>query len=416
MENFSSPSFINLLNSSNTSSDPNDPNLQHQRNFHPHHYSMNYPPQQMPPNFPGYPHNFNPFGGQSSYQHCSSTPASYNGGPNMGNYPQEVLGGFATNGPSSAIGSMAFFGASGGSSSRANESSMIASASLVSGAQLGSPVIQIAGESESSSDDNEKKAGCQLWTEEQNLRLVSSWLKNSNDPVQGNSKKYEWYWKEVADEYNKHAPKEQRRTTTQCKNHWTKTIPLVNKFNGIYNEMKSTYASGQSEDQLMKKVRAKYMSVAKKKMPFPFEHWWRQVKDQPKWGTAYPLEEMHKRARLNGSGDYTSSTQDTNTPRPQGQKLAKAKRKGKGKGKSQCSEGSSFTDENLQLFNELQLRKSIVAEKMADATLVQAEAAKAQAEADKEMATTEKEKAKNEKLEKYLRLLDKDSSDFDEIA
>jgi len=31
----------------------------------------------------------------------------------------------------------------------------------------------------------------------------------------------------------------------------------------------------------MEKVRAKYKRVAGKKRPFPFECWWRAIKDQP---------------------------------------------------------------------------------------------------------------------------------------
>jgi hypothetical protein len=71
--------------------------------------------------------------------------------------------------------------------------------------------------------------------------------------------------------------------------------------------------------------------IAKKKRPFAFEHWWRVLKDQPKWSkrSPHPVEEMQKRARFNESGAYTSSTQETEgvedeVRRPQGQKAAKA--------------------------------------------------------------------------------------------
>lgn len=68
----------------------------------------------------------------------------------------------------------------------------------------------------------------------------------------------------------------------------------------------------------------------------------------------------------------------------------------------------------MQLFNDLQLRKSIVAEKMAEASIIQAEASKVQAEADKERAIAEKERTRVEKLAKYLQLLDKDTSGYSE--
>jgi hypothetical protein len=65
------------------------------------------------------------------------------------------------------------------------------------------------------------------WGEEENLRLVSAWLKYSNDPIQGVDRRGDRYRKDVAAEYNLHAPKEQRRTSAKLKNHWNKTIPLI---------------------------------------------------------------------------------------------------------------------------------------------------------------------------------------------
>ena len=38
-----------------------------------------------------------------------------------------------------------------------------------------------------------------FWSEEDNLQLISAWLNNSNDPIDGNSKKGSHYWKQVAD-------------------------------------------------------------------------------------------------------------------------------------------------------------------------------------------------------------------------
>jgi hypothetical protein len=74
------------------------------------------------------------------------------------------------------------------------------------------------------------------------------------------------------------------------------------------------------------------------------------LKDQPKWSkrSPHPVEEMQKRARLNESGAYTSSTQETEdvddeVRRPQGQKAAKAEKKNKGKAKCQNLDGAIFT-------------------------------------------------------------------------
>ncbi|CAM0909641.1 unnamed protein product [Alopecurus aequalis] len=300
---------------------------------------------------------------------------------------------------------MAYFGQVGGSGSRDGENSPVAG----SGTPLSTPhAVEAPGEneegSESSPDENAKKGKSKNWSDQEDEWLVSAWLNNSNDPIDGNSKKSDRFWKQIVDEYNMNATPKLKKSIIQCKNHWNKTAPKVKKFNAVYNELKSVYASGQSEEQLMEKVRVKYMKDTKTKRPFPFEHWWKIVRKQQVWRSEFSFEEMNKRNKLTASGAYSSSNQETEgeeesaTP-SQGQKAAKAQQKGKDKAKAKCGAGI-LTNENVQQFNELQLRKSVAAEKMAAAALLQAE--------------NEKEKTKAEKLDKYLNLIDKDTSDYND--
>jgi hypothetical protein len=97
------------------------------------------------------------------------------------------------------------------------------------------------------------------------------------------------------------------KTIIQCKNHWNKNAPKVKKFNVVYNELKTVYASGQSKEQLMKKVCVKYMADTKTKRPFPFEHWWEMVRKHQVWRSDLSFEEMNKRSKLSASGAYSSS-------------------------------------------------------------------------------------------------------------
>lgn len=54
-----------------------------------------------------------------------------------------------------------------------------------------------------------------------NLRLLSSWLNNSVDPIDSNDKKSEYYWRAVAAEYNNNTRRNDRkRTVMKCKTHW----------------------------------------------------------------------------------------------------------------------------------------------------------------------------------------------------
>ena len=70
----------------------------------------------------------------------------------------------------------------------------------------------------------------------------------------------------------------------------------------------------------------------------------------------------------------------------------------------------------MSLFNQLQLRKAIAAEKMAEATLAKAQAAQAKAEADNKMADAEKGKTKLQMMDKHMALLYKDTTGYDEVT
>jgi len=84
------------------------------------------------------------------------------------------------------------------------------------------------------------------------------------------------------------------------------------------------------------------------------------------------LKKWSTRDKLNASGAYSSSNQDSEDAnpaarqRPPGRNALKAQQKAKGK--SVHSE-DTISNENINLFNKLQLRKAIAAEKMAEATL-----------------------------------------------
>jgi hypothetical protein len=193
----------------------------------------------------------------------------------------------------------------------------------------------------------------------------------------------------------------------QCKNHWTKATQKVTKFNAIYNVERTMWPSGANDHDLMEKVRAKYKIAAKTKRPFAYEHWWKIVKSEAKWKSSYSVQDINKRNKANASGDNSSPSQATDEEgvlkKPMGRNKARAQEKSASK--SKCSSGS-FTSETVDQFNEIQLRKTMAAKKMANATLIQAEAAKDKVE-------TEKEKIKVDKLSKYLDLLHKDTSGYD---
>ncbi|KAF8701144.1 hypothetical protein HU200_033806 [Digitaria exilis] len=130
------------------------------------------------------------------------------------------------------------------------------------------------------------------YTDEEDIRLVSAWLNNSTDPVEGNSKKAARYWEEVAAAYNETTPSDRKRDVKLLKSHWYKTTKKISSFNGCYNQMRDTYMSGRSDDQLMDQALELYRS--RYKHHFTYVHWWRVVRDSPKWNAHIAAEGQAK--------------------------------------------------------------------------------------------------------------------------
>ncbi|KAG2639790.1 hypothetical protein PVAP13_2KG045700, partial [Panicum virgatum] len=253
-------------------------------------------------------------------------------------------------GPSSPIGSVAMFGVGG---SRGEGSTSPITSPMLPIEHTNKDAVRGEEWSDVGSDE-EKKGGRMYWSEEDNLRLISSWINNSNDPIDSNSKSGPHYWKQVADEYNMHAPK----------------------------DISNTYVSWRSDQQLMEMVHEEYKRVKQTDKPFPFEYWWRVVKDEPKWlNRDVTAVIRNKRNKVSESGAYTSSS-------------------------NQDTEVAEETEhhENVVQFNNLQARTQEAIDNMAAAAREHAQA----------IAATDKEKLKMEKIKQYKELLMIDTSSFNE--
>ncbi|BAT06702.1 Os08g0561000 [Oryza sativa Japonica Group] len=245
------------------------------------------------------------------------------------------------------------------------------------------------------------------WTEEENLRLLSSWLNNSLDSINGNDKKGEYYWRDVAAEFNGNTSSNNRkRTVVQCKTHWGGVKKDIAKFCGAYSRARRTWSSGFSDDMIMEKAHALYKSENNDKT-FTLEYMWRELKDQPKWRRILEEDSKNKRTKISESGAYTSSSnQETEEEtsrkekRPEGQKKAKVKLKGKGKKHAPSPLGDQPSQDFVLLNEAVKLR--------AEAVLKSTEATTKSAEA-------KKEQTRMEKYQTYLKLLDKDTANFNDV-
>ena len=338
--------------------------------------------QNIPP--PNFMQNFHPFASPNHYQQYAQSPTSYQGMQpqvNMGHSPHEAFGYAATR--SSPLRPVALFGGVGNTSSNGSESATPRSAR--------EETQSIPVEESDSSEEDGRKGARMNWTEEENKRLASSWIKHSVDSVDGNGKKGAFYWKQVGDEFNNNRPVNgKKRTIKQMINPWSTINKTIQHFNGVYARTRSTYASGQCDKMLMDRAHEIFKGENKEK-PFTMEYLWEILKDQPKWKNIY-ARETNKRMKISASGAYSSSsnqeTEDADNDkekRPEGTKKAKDKRKGKGKAQSSDDKPS----EDMLLFHDAIGKRS--------AALVQT-------------AEASKERTKLTKMQTYLDLLSKDTS------
>ncbi|KAM0856756.1 hypothetical protein ACQ4PT_048909 [Festuca glaucescens] len=177
-----------------------------------------------------------------------------------------------------------------------------------------------------------------LWTKEEDLRLVSAWLNNSNDPIQSNYRKNEQYWKEVAAVYNSTTPKNRARLVKQVKDRFAKIKKKVAWFGASWKEANALYASGESDVDLKKRAMQTYESDHKDDGPFMFDHCWEVLKEQPKWD-AYlerlkDLEPEKRKFSVDDEVGKHFTLDDARDERPPGGKQAKKQRKRKRKGES----------------------------------------------------------------------------------
>ena len=59
-----------------------------------------------------------------------------------------------------------------------------------------------------------------LWTEDEDVRLMSAWIEHSTDSTCGADKGGNQYWGEVVESYNKTTPPLRKRNLKQCKDRW----------------------------------------------------------------------------------------------------------------------------------------------------------------------------------------------------
>ena len=142
----------------------------------------------------------------------------------------------------------------------------------------------------------------------------------SKDPVRGNDKKFDTFWKEITEEFNRKGNGKRRREINQLKVHWSRLKSSITDFNDAWTKITQMHTSGYSDDMLEEEAQKIYENRFGKR--FSLVHWWKILKEEPKWCAQFEEKEKDKTEIVDVPEEQS---------RPIGREAAKAKRSGKRK-------------------------------------------------------------------------------------
>jgi len=222
---------------------------------------------------------------------------------------------------------------------------------------------------------------------------ASAWLNTSKDPIHGNEKKSDSFWSQITKEFNQNKQREHHRDTNSLKIHWTRLSKMINEFNGYWISVCKMNKSGYSDDQLMDEAQKRYEK--KNEKPFTLIHWWKILKDEPKWCTFVAQSEKDK-SKKNGQAIDVDGIAEQ---RPIGRESAKQERRGKRKA-DQVMDGIEILGENINKIVEVTQERKKEREQTIEAQL----------EISRMSLQTAKEHKEAKLLEAYTSLLARDTS------
>ncbi|CAO2208030.1 unnamed protein product [Urochloa humidicola] len=167
-----------------------------------------------------------------------------------------------------------------------------------------------------------------LWTLEEDVRVMSSWIEHSTDATCGADKGGNQYWGEVVESYNKTTPPLRRRNLKQCKDRWHKLNRWTDLFECAYVKARRVLTSGYSDQMWIDAAHKFYVEDNKGASLGPFIHMevWKICREVAKWKT-YNEQLRNARKRksfhLDGGSQESDEACDEMPQRPMGQKAAK---------------------------------------------------------------------------------------------
>lgn len=187
---------------------------------------------------------------------------------------------------------------------------------------------------------------------EEHERLAGAWLECSLDPIDGNSKKSEKFWDDIAALYNSATQSNRKRDRNQLKMEWQRTKKRLAAFHGEWIDVIGVYHSGCSQHDLEKMALEKY----ERNYHQPFQHltMWAKLKDEGKWLASYRNMKAKVGNRTSVEINHTPNMINLEAEeRPSaGRDKAKVERAGKGKSGGLSQELGERLDKFIEVNNQ----------------------------------------------------------------
>ncbi|RCV34254.1 hypothetical protein SETIT_7G146500v2 [Setaria italica] len=271
-----------------------------------------------------------------------------------------------------------------------------------------------------------------LWTQEEDVRLMSSWLHNSTDSSIGADRKNEQYWY-VVDTYNETTSSQRRRNAKQAKDRWHKVNKWTDLFHSAWLKARRVFTSGYNDQMWIDKAHVFYVEDNKKLKlgHFVLMDVWYTVRNEAKWIT---YNNGLKQARKRKSSNKDNEGEDMDNadledleeiPRPMRQKKkaekAALEKKAKNANRKDVDNtdleemntfGKIQDDEHANRLKVLEVQKKLPSEKIEQAKLAhlaakeQKEAAEVQMEARKYEVEARMFETYNQPPSRYGRSID----------
>nr|CAB3491208.1 unnamed protein product [Digitaria exilis] len=258
-----------------------------------------------------------------------------------------------------------------------------------------------------------------LWTQHEDVKMMSSWLHNSTDPSMGADRRNEQYWYDVAETYNETTPNSRKRNAKQIKDRFNKVNGLTDLFHSAWVKARRIFTSDCNDQMWIDKAHVFYIEDNKDKEqklgPFVLMDIWHAVGNEAMWIT-YNIglkEACKKKSSVNGK----EGTDVQQPGRPMGHKIAKkAKLEKHSKAEAKDSDieeldkfGKIQIEEHANQLKVLEVQKKLSTEKIEQEKLAHL-SAKEQKEAAEKQREARKLELEAKMLETYNRLLSLDKT------